>query len=456
MPLTRNNAPKVQPPSWTVADLGSFYVANRAEFIKHANRILKESARAEEVVQDAFIKVVLAAPELESQDHARAYIHRTIENLCIDVFRHEARRPNLILLDDATAEVERNWRQTEDLSDSIVAAEDAAIVRHALSLLSPAERAALVMWEIEGRSMKEIARELGVKESSVRHTISRARHSLKRILSELVIDETKGYTALDLLSNSYRKSANIAKKGSKIALSIILVFFAFLGFNSIPNSSLDLPKPIEEPSSEIAVTVKSAEKGETDGKLSEARSDSSKDTSKLINDVENMKVAPIKFPGLDKSGVPTGFTVSDSTGSLGSVNFFERAPVSTETDLAISQILKTDFGAANIFLSQTITTDSNGLSYRPTLSFGQAGYWVPLLVRVSSTDITRQINGNYLFTAYIAVESVVETPMRITATAGGRDLAGPPRQVITRLVLDPSKTKVLAQSLYVVEREAKA
>jgi len=445
-----------EPRSWSVAELGAFYVANRSEFITHANRILKESARAEEVVQDAFMKVVLAAPELESKEHALAYVHRTIENLCIDIFRLESRRPNLVLLDDVTAEVERNWTQAADLSESLVGAEDAAIVRQALSLLSPAERAALVMWEIEGRSTKEIARELGVKESSVRHTVSRARNSLKRILTELVIDEKRGYTALDLLSKSYRKSVEVAKKGSKVALSLVLVFFAFLGFNSIPNPSLELTSQIKEPNSESTDTKPSVQVTNSDKSFQETVVKSSDKTPKLTSSVANMKASPLKFPGLDKNGVPTGFTVSDSTGSLGSASFFERTTIATETDLSIGQILKTDAGAANIFLSQTLTTDSSGLSYRPTLSFGQSGYWVPLLVKVSSMETTRQMNGNYLFTAYIAVESAIETPIKIAATASGRDLAGPPKQVITRLVLDPSKTKVLAQAIQVIEREAKA
>jgi hypothetical protein len=172
--------------------------------------------------------------------------------------------------------------------------------------------------------------------------------------------------------------------------------------------------------------------------------------------VENAKSVELKFPGLDKAGVPTGFTVSDTSGSLGTAYFTERTPISTETELIIGQIIKTDTGAANIFISQTLTTDANGLTYRPAVSFGQVGSWIPLVTRVSSTDITRQMSGDYLFTAYIAVESAVETPIKIAATANGRDLAAAPRQVITRLVLDPSKTQVLAQAIYVVERGARA
>jgi RNA polymerase sigma factor (sigma-70 family) len=218
---------------WTVAELGAFYTEHRSELLAHANRVLKDSAKAEEITQDALIKFMLAAPELESTDHALLYLHRTIENLCIDLFRLEGRRPNLVVLDDATAEVEAAWQVDGDHSSVIAAADDAAIIRQALAMLSPAERAALVMWEMEGRSTSEIASELGIKESAVRHTVSRARASLRRVLSELVIDEERGLTALDMLSTSYKKAAEIAQKSSKVALSLLLVVTAFLGFNSL-------------------------------------------------------------------------------------------------------------------------------------------------------------------------------------------------------------------------------
>jgi len=221
------------PRVWTVAELGAFYTEHRSELLAHANRVLKDSAKAEEITQDALIKFMLAAPELESTDHALLYLHRTIENLCIDLFRLEGRRPNLVVLDDATAEVEAAWQVDGDHTSVIAAAEDAAIIRQALAMLSPAERAALVMWEMEGRSTSEIAAELGIKETAVRHTVSRARASLRRVLSELVIDQERGLTALDMLSTSYKKAAELAQKSSKVALSFILVVTAFLGFNSL-------------------------------------------------------------------------------------------------------------------------------------------------------------------------------------------------------------------------------
>jgi len=221
---------------WTVADLASLYSEYRLSLISQARRMLRSDSEANEVVQEAFIKFILAAPELDTKDRALAYMRATINNLSLNVIRARGSRPNLVALDSDTsaerlAEIAVENYIPADVS--ISAAEDAAIIKLALAQLSPAERAALVMWEMEGRSTSEIASELGIKESAVRHTVSRARASLRRVLSELVIDEERGLTALDMLSTSYKKAAEIAQKSSKVALSLLLVVTAFLGFNSL-------------------------------------------------------------------------------------------------------------------------------------------------------------------------------------------------------------------------------
>jgi RNA polymerase sigma factor (sigma-70 family) len=441
---------------WTVAELGAFYTEHRSELVAHASRILKDKARAEEVIQDALIKVMLAAPELESADHALGYMHRTIENLCIDIFRIEGRRPNLVVLDDATAELESQWIDNKDHADVIAAADDAAIVRQALAMLSPAERAALVMWEMEGRSTEEIAAELGIKETAVRHTVSRARTSLRRIMSELVIDKERGLTALDMLSTTYKKTAEIAKKSSKAALSLILVFFAFLGFNSMPTDS-NLPNIVAEEtvsSTETAGTTPAAEET-AQATPSTSASASPSAVAKKQQATVNAKATSFSFTGLDKSGIPTGFTVTDSSGALGSLYMTNRQPVLTETELTLSQVVKTDAGAANIFLSQQLVSDSRGFDYQPSVSYGKAGTWAPLVTSVTYLDSERLMSGNYLVTAIIKVESEVETSVVIPATASGRDLLQAPKQVITRLVLNPGKTQILSQAIYVVEKVGK-
>ncbi len=440
---------------WTVAELGAFYSEHRSELVNHASRILKDSARAEEVIQDALIKVILAAPELDSTDHALGYMHRTIENLCIDIFRLEGRRPNLVLLDDVSAELESTWADDKDYADVIAAADDAAIVRQALAMLSSAERAALVMWEMEGRSTEEIAVELGISKSAVRHTVSRARTSLRRVMSELVIDEERGLTALDMLSTTYKKAAEVAKKSSKAALSLILVFFAFLGFNSIP-TNYDVAGIVSEGTNSPSQAVRSADvspslRATPSTSPSTAPSIAVKSNASVVN----AKATIFTFAGLDKSGVPTGFTVADSSGSVGSLYITNRQPVLSETELILSQVAKTEKGAANIFLSQKLVSDSTGFFYNPTVSYGKAGNWAPLVTSVSLLESERLLSGNYLVTSIIKVESEVVSPVVIPATAFGRDLLQAPRQLITRIVLNPGKTQILAQAVYVVEKGAK-
>jgi RNA polymerase sigma factor (sigma-70 family) len=221
---------------WTVADLASLYSDYRSSLVSQARRMLRSDSEANEVVQEAFIKFILAAPELDTKERALAYLRATINNLSLNVIRARGSRPNLIALDsDTSAErlAEIAFENYIPADVSISAAEDAAIIKLALTKLSPAERAALVMWEMEGRSTSEIAAELGIKETAVRHTVARARASLRRVLSELIVDEKRGLTALDMLSTSYKKAAELAQKSSKVALSFILVATAFLGFNSL-------------------------------------------------------------------------------------------------------------------------------------------------------------------------------------------------------------------------------
>jgi RNA polymerase sigma factor (sigma-70 family) len=222
--------------TWSVADLSALYLESRSTLISQARRMLRNEQDATEVVQEAFLKFILAAPELDTKERALAYIRTSINNLSLNVIRAKGNRPNLIPIDSDTSQARLAEIASENYipaDASISAAEDAAIIKLALSKLSPAERAALVMWEVEGRSTQEIAKELGIKESAVRHTVSRARASLRKVLSELVIDEARGLTALDLLSTTYKKATELAGKSSKIALTFILVLTAFLGLNSL-------------------------------------------------------------------------------------------------------------------------------------------------------------------------------------------------------------------------------
>jgi len=451
--VSKKSVAHTAPIAWSVAELGAFYTEHRSELLTHANRVLKDMAKAEEITQDALIKFMLAAPELESAEHALSYLHRTIENLCIDFFRLEGRRPNLVVLDDATAEVEATWQNNGDHSAALSAAEDAAIIRQALAMLSPAERAALVMWEMEGRSTEEIAAELGIKESAVRHTVSRARASLRRILSELIVDEERGLTALDLLSTSYKKASAVAKKSSKVALSLLLVVTAFLGFNSMTGrEGITLPSS----QSEIASAPVAGDAAPSAAALAQSSASATpsgiaptpaKKSSGIIGNGFSVKGSNISFDGLDKDGIPTGFSVTDSSNKAGKLFASKDAPVLTDSGIVLTNRVMTTGVGPNILMNQTITVDGSGTSYTGTAAVGIKGNWTSLNIASTSTNIEHLSNGQYLMTVTFIIDSAEDSSLSLATSGSGYDLSSAPKAITTRLLLTAGKTQILAQAI---------
>ena len=447
---TTSSAPRV----WTVGDLGAFYTQHRAELHAHASRVLKDSIKAEEITQDALIKFMLAAPELESDEHALSYLHRTIENLCIDLFRLEGRRPNLVVIDDAQAEVEAAWQNNGDHSAAISAAEDAAIIRQALALLSPAERAALVMWEMEGRSTEEIAAELGIKESAVRHTVSRARASLRKVLSTLVVNEETGLTALDALSTTYKKAAELAQKSSKAALSLLLVITAFLGFNSMTGNE-GVPvltagdvavAPGTTPSSSSAPTAAATAKAKAQAAATAA-------AKKAELAAINAKIAALSFFGLNNDGVPAAFTVTDENNIFGKARVTKGISTLGTSGLVINNQFITGSVGPNILIDQLITVDGSGTNYSANnINVGFGGQWRSVEITSTESMIERLSNGQHLVTATFTLGYLKTSEFTVPTGNRGYDLMDAPKSITTRILLNSGKSQIIAQSVQVLEK----
>jgi RNA polymerase sigma factor (sigma-70 family) len=443
--ITSSSAPR----AWTVGDLGAFYTEHRSELHAHASRVLKDSVKAEEITQEALIKFMLAAPELESAEHALAYLHRTIENLCIDLFRAEGRRPNLVVIDDATAEVEAAWQNNGDHSAAISAAEDAAIIRQALALLSPAERAALVMWEMEGRSTEEIAAELGIKESAVRHTVSRARASLRKVLTTLVVNEETGLTALEALSTTYKKAAQIAQKSSKAALSLLLVITAFLGFNSMTGNEGSVVSTVPSLSA-VTGTTPSTTASQSPSALAATKAAATAAAKKANAAALNAKIAALSFFGLSKDGIPTGFSVTDSKSTQGVARVTKGvSSVGTDGIVVNNQFITASTGP-NVLIDQLITVDGTGTRYSANgINIGWLGNWNSVEVKSTDSSIDRLANGQYLITATFNLGYLNESDFVIPTGSRGYDLADAPKSITTRILMNAGKTQVLAQAVQV-------
>ena len=431
--------------AWSVSDLSALYTQNRSSLIAQARRILRSDADAAEVVQDAFLKFILAAPELDTADRAMAYLRTTVNNLCLNVIRATGSRPNLVAIDsDATQErlSEIAAENHIPMDSTLAAAEDASIIREALSRLSETQRTALVMWEVEGRTTKEIATAIGTSEKNVRHVVQRARASFIRVLTEWVVDEKTGTTALDSISGTYKKAEELAKKSSKVALSLLIVMVAFLGFNSVTGSEFNNGSVISTLTQEVPAPTQSSTPSPTETNLDLSN-------QKLIEDISaiNFRASKSLFAGLSKDGLPTGFTVSDATGNIGSLSVSSQSTITNPDGyVLVSYAQSLGESTLNALISQTITVDGSGTSYFASPSVTVAGSWFPLTQTSSASTITRLSSGNYLLTATIYIDSTVDSALFVAAT-GGLDVDAIPNEITTRIILNSSKSSILAQAI---------
>ena len=444
---------------WSIADLSALYAEQRSSLTSQARRILRSESDAVEIVQEAFLKFILAAPELDSRDRALAYLRTTVNNLCLNHIRATGSRPNLVAIDSETSVERINEIAAENhvaFDDTIAAAEDASIIREALSRLSADQRTALVMWEMEGRTTEEIAAELGTTPANVRHVVQRARASFVRVLTEWVVDEETGATALDAISTSYKKAAELAKKSSKVALSLVLLLAAFVGFNSFGNKSAVTNVGTSNPaaSQELPAPAASASSSATAASPSASATAEQKKSDALVKQVD-AKLAPLAFYGLDSNGLPTGFTVTDLQGHAGKIIVGTPTPLLTDEGTLLNAPAMTyDDAAVAVLLSQKVTVTGDGTTYTVSPSVSFKGAWVPLKVSGTSTNITRLPEGNYLVTSVMYIDSLSEAGI-IIPVSRGVDVTSAPTSITTRLILNPGKTQILAQAIQVATKGSK-
>jgi len=428
---------------WSVADLSALYAEYRSSLIGQARRILRSDVDAAEIVQEAFLKFIMAAPELDSRDRALAYLRTTVNNLCLNQIRATGARPNLVAIDAETSQerlAEISAQEHVPFDASLAAAEDAAIIREALSRLSQDQRTALVMWEMEGRSTEEIAKALGTSTQNVRHVVARARQSFTRVLTEWVIDEATGTTALEALSTSYKKAAELAKKSSKVALSLLIVLVAFLGFNSVTGREV-LPTSVT-PSQDASQTPSA-----TSSKSSASPSIAPTKSAGLVSGVD-VKASGPQFPGLDANGVPSGFTVTDGT-HTGLINVTKSAPVLTNEGLVLHNTAMTvDNNGPAVLVDQSITVGGFGTSYEAAISLSVNRNWSPIVSSATHTSFERLADGNYLLTAVVLASSADNTGILIPVSRG-LDSTSVPTQITTKILMNSGKSQILAQAVYV-------
>jgi RNA polymerase sigma factor (sigma-70 family) len=393
---------------------------------------------------------MLAAPELDSADRAIAYLRTSVTNLSLNIIRARGARPNLVAIDADTTQERLNEIASEnhiDLDTTITAAEDAAIIREALARLTSDQRTALVMWEMEGRSTEEIATALNTTPANVRHILARARKSMVRVLEEWIVDESTGLTALNALSTTYKKAAQIAQKSSKAALSLLLVITAFLGFNSMTGNEGSVVSTIP---SMTSVAKAPAVVSESPSTVAATKAAVAAATKKAQIAALNAKIAALSFFGLSKDGLPTGFSVTDSKNVAGVARVTKGvSSVGTDGIVVNNQFITGSVGP-NVLIDQLITVDGTGTRYSANgINIGWIGNWNSVEIKSTDSSIDRLSNGQYLITATFNLGYLNESDFVIPTGSRGYDLADAPKTITTRILMNAGKTQVLAQAVQV-------
>jgi RNA polymerase sigma-70 factor (ECF subfamily) len=142
-----------------------------------ARRMLRDDAEAEDVAQEALLRLWRSADGLEvGVQGLRPWLRRVVSNLCVDRMRSGRR---LMVVEEVPDRAEPATQLTQLEARDVSRRVDAA-----LKELPDRQRMALTLFHYEGLSQLEVGRIMGISDEAVESLLARARRHLKDGLRE--------------------------------------------------------------------------------------------------------------------------------------------------------------------------------------------------------------------------------------------------------------------------------
>jgi len=138
-------------------------------------RIVGNVADAQDLTQETFIKALQRQDQLKDELKAANWLSRIATNTALDFLRRHGRVTHCEL--DAAPEI-----SGETPEQMVLRAEHKEYLADGLRLLSPRERAALLLRDVEGLPAEEVARTMDCSKATVRSHIANARTKLRRYM----------------------------------------------------------------------------------------------------------------------------------------------------------------------------------------------------------------------------------------------------------------------------------
>src|SRR5690348_15780642 len=136
-------------------------------------RIVGNVADAQDLTQEAFIKALQRQEQLKDEQKAAHWLSRIATNTAIDFLRRHG-RVSFCEIDEAPESHSESPEQT------LLRSEHREYPEDGLRLLTPRERAALMLRDVEGLPAEEVARRLACSKATVRSHIANARIKFRR------------------------------------------------------------------------------------------------------------------------------------------------------------------------------------------------------------------------------------------------------------------------------------
>ncbi len=132
-----------------------------------------------DAVQDVFLKVFLEKPHLESVEHFKFYLFKSLKNRLYDLFKSKS----FLSTSDINGEV-LNFSIKTTVLDDIIEEEDREIIRQKieklLSILTPLQKEALYLRYVQEFEYAEISEMMGKTEGAIRKLVSQAIQKVRK------------------------------------------------------------------------------------------------------------------------------------------------------------------------------------------------------------------------------------------------------------------------------------
>lgn len=163
------------------SELGRLYLRHKERVLALAYRILGQWNLAEDVCQEAFLRVYQGAEKYKPEAEFTTWLYRIVVNLCMDEKRKTQRTQMMLHHQEENGHTDRNKgnAQTEktDMSDAIW---------KAIQTLNPRQKQVIILHKIEGLNYTEISNKTGWTKSAIESLLGRA---YKRLRNELMIQQ---------------------------------------------------------------------------------------------------------------------------------------------------------------------------------------------------------------------------------------------------------------------------